>query len=66
MELFKGAIEKTPLLDDILYYRTLSCNPTPKELESCNQYCLLGLLMYFEKSHGLLPYLFHKGSYYCK
>ena len=42
MELFKVAVQKCQLLDDLLFYWTLLYNPTPKILESSNLYCLLG------------------------
>lgn len=35
-------------------------NPTSKELKSCNRYCLLWLLMYFKRYHGLLLLLILK------
>ena len=53
-------VQKHQSSGDLFFYQTPPCNPTPKELKSCNHYRLLGLFMYFQKSHGLLLLFFTK------
>ena len=52
--------ENDQLSDDVSYHQTTSCNSTSRKLDSCS---VLGLLMCFENSHSLLPFIIHKGSY---
>ena len=58
----QSVFEKDQLSDNVSYHQTASCNLTSRKLKSCNQCCMLGLLMNFEKSHSLLPFIFRKGN----
>ena len=63
IELLKVAVRDPLSSDDFLNCRTASCNHKLKELKSCNYHCLLGLLVYFQKSHSFFLFVSSKRRY---